>query len=290
MNMRLLKMLTQIEIGCMCTSITRQLKAKLKNSHSKHQYDYLIHCLNINTSQDQKNLYYENITAIMNIHTKIQSNCIRIVEATNNGKYYNTANQMLLDGLVYAVYDCNDEYVPLHNQINQARTDEEEHKSYLSHAKDLLNCLQEMESLKILHNDIRPLNIYINKQNQLYLGGWDFATVNNVDKFRLRKAYIAKQFGICSTFVAPEVFNSELIANQCRSDVFSVGVVLYFMLKKFIPFINATDATFKAYIQNNETGSSISDIEKAIKKKMLSENPDARALSNEILKDAAFAT
>ena len=96
--------------------------------------------------------------------------------------------------------------------------------------EQLTSALAYIHSLGLLHRDIKPANILFDHDNNLYLT--DFGIVSWLGE---KPGYDGHMLGT-PHFVAPEIFEGQL---DVRSEVYSVGILLYQMLTGFLPFDGA---------------------------------------------------
>lgn len=98
---------------------------------------------------------------------------------------------------------------------------------------DICKALEDCEEVGIVHRDIKPDNIFINKNQTFKLG--DFGLSRKMSKsasFSLRKA------AGTPLYMAPETFGWGVKADY-RSDIYSFGLVMYQLLNNGkIPFVN----------------------------------------------------
>src|SRR5438045_1284649 len=97
--------------------------------------------------------------------------------------------------------------------------------------EQLTSALAYIHSLGILHRDIKPANILFDNDNNLYLT--DFGIVSWLGE---KPGYDGHMLGT-PHFVAPEIFEGQV---DVRSEVYSVGILLYQMLTGFLPFDGAS--------------------------------------------------
>ncbi len=96
----------------------------------------------------------------------------------------------------------------------------------------LTSALTYIHALGILHRDIKPANILFDHDNNLYLT--DFGIVSWLGE---KPGYDGHMLGT-PHFVAPEIFDGYV---DVRSEVYSVGIILYQMLTGYLPFDGASD-------------------------------------------------
>jgi serine/threonine protein kinase len=98
--------------------------------------------------------------------------------------------------------------------------------------EQLTSALAYIHALGILHRDIKPANILFDHDNNLYLT--DFGIVSWLGE---KPGYDGHMLGT-PHFVAPEIFDGYV---DVRSEVYSVGIILYQMLTGYLPFDGASD-------------------------------------------------
>ena len=94
---------------------------------------------------------------------------------------------------------------------------------------DICHALELCESEKIIHRDIKPHNIFINKFGDYKLG--DFGIAKSID-------YASKAISKVGTyaFMAPEVYCGK--AYNATVDIYSLGLVMYWLLnERRLPFL-----------------------------------------------------
>lgn len=97
--------------------------------------------------------------------------------------------------------------------------------------RQLIQAINYLHNTGIIHRDLKPENIMVEKDDKEHL-----RTVKIIDfGFSCLVENLKKNSICCGTpnYVAPEVFGS---AYDQRSDVFSIGVILYLILRGNLPF------------------------------------------------------
>lgn len=126
-----------------------------------------------------------------------------------------------------------------------------DNESTYSIIKNILKALVILDKHGIMHRDLKPDNIILKKKNVpikeniLKLVDFGLATYADVDEYLFKR---------CGTpgFVAPEVINAKRGANvhySTKCDVFSVGIIFFFMLTGKIPY---DGADFQEVLDNNK--------------------------------------
>ena len=93
--------------------------------------------------------------------------------------------------------------------------------------EQLTSALAYMHALGLLHRDIKPANILFDQDNNLYLS--DFGIVTWLGE---KPEYDGHIMGT-PHYIAPEIFEGYV---DERSEVYSVGILLYQMLTGYVPF------------------------------------------------------
>jgi len=100
--------------------------------------------------------------------------------------------------------------------------------SVLSVFVQLASALDHIHARKILHRDVKPRNIFLNKENEVKLG--DFGIARTIDSW---SAQVQTQIGT-PLYLSPEICNHEPYG--VKSDVWSLGVVIYELAALQVPF------------------------------------------------------
>ncbi|MBN2143013.1 MAG: serine/threonine protein kinase [Candidatus Aureabacteria bacterium] len=157
-------------------------------------------------------------------------------------------------------------------------------KRALHITNEVLKALVHCHNNRIIHRDIRPSNIFINRKNTVKLINFDIVKI------------ITGQYGedISSTRIGGPDFGSpeqiQGLAITGKSDVFSLGVCFYYMLTNHFPFLNplaTLDATtrpenIKRYCPN------LPDEIVEIISVCLEKNPEERLKSMDVWKKIHF--
>src|SRR5215470_13983692 len=98
--------------------------------------------------------------------------------------------------------------------------------------EQLTSALAYMHALGLLHRDIKPANILFDRDNQLYLT--DFGIVTWLGE---KPGYDGHMMGT-PQYIAPEILEGYV---DERSEIYSVGILLYQMLTGYVPFDGPSD-------------------------------------------------
>lgn len=162
--------------------------------------------------------------------------------------------------------------------------------------KNILKGLVILDKHGIMHRDLKPDNIILKKkgvpitENTLKLVDFGLATYQDVEEYLFKR---------CGTpgFVAPEVINAKRGANvhySTKCDVFSVGIIFFFMLTGKIPY---DGADFQEVLDNNKKAvinfnvkelKFVTPVAMNLLKNMLELNPEDRPTAKDALKHDYF--
>lgn len=98
--------------------------------------------------------------------------------------------------------------------------------------EQLTSALTYIHALGLLHRDIKPANILFDQHNNLYLT--DFGIVTWLGE---KPGYDGHIMGT-PHFIAPEILEGQV---DQRSEIYSVGILLYQMLTGYVPFDGSGD-------------------------------------------------
>lgn len=179
--------------------------------------------------------------------------------------------------------------------LNKGKLDND---STYSIVKNILKALVAMAKMGIMHRDLKPDNIILKykdtpiTENILKLVDFGLATYADVDEYLFKR---------CGTpgFVAPEVINAKKGVNvhySPKCDVFSVGIIFFFMLTGTIPY---DGEDFEEVLENNKKAvinfkvkelKNVTPIAMDLLRKMLELEPDSRPTAAECLKHEYFVS
>ncbi len=97
----------------------------------------------------------------------------------------------------------------------------------------ILYALDEAHKNGIVHRDIKPENIMIDKSGRVKLTDFGIAKTHGFDSFRSNRKGVGSVY-----YISPE--QAKGLAVDSRSDIYSLGVVLYTVLSGQVPFDSDT--------------------------------------------------
>lgn len=158
-------------------------------------------------------------------------------------------------------------------------------KEILKYITQIAKGLEKAHSKGIVHCDIKPSNIIITDDGVAKIVDFGIAKIASEEKLHSKE----RTSGTIAYMSPEQVGNSEIDA---RTDIWSLGVILYEMLTKRAPFQDSYNEALMYSIMNEEPAPVVSinpdvppELERIVTK-MLDKNPDGRYLSvNELLVD-----
>ncbi len=115
----------------------------------------------------------------------------------------------------------------------------------IDYTKQICDGLHKAHQSGIVHRDIKPANIIIDKDNKARILDFGLATVSGEEKLNKTGSTLGTV-----GYMSPEQIEGKTVDH--RSDLFSVGVVLYEMLTNRRPFEGDTDAAVTRSIADND--------------------------------------
>ncbi|NQX83209.1 MAG: serine/threonine protein kinase [Mycoplasmataceae bacterium] len=135
------------------------------------------------------------------------------------------------------------EGISLENKLKKSKSIDQ--KEALKYTKQLLTALSDVHSHKVYHRDIKTENIHITIEGNVKL--LDFGIVQEtVDQDLTRQGSV---IGTIS-YMAPEIIKNTYKKANPRTDIYSVGIMLYQLLTSVKPF-KADSNLFGAEKNNN---------------------------------------
>lgn len=159
-----------------------------------------------------------------------------------------------------------------------------------SYTIQMCSVLDYLRQKNVIHHDIKPSNIVINMQKQLKLTDFGIAFCKGLEA-EIWASLVS--IGGTLAYMAPEKIRDHAL-NDYRSDIYSLGVLMYHMFTGKLPFNGSTEEVIGAQITQNFLSPSVLNpqitpsIERVILKAM-SPNPneryqDVRALKEDLEK------
>ncbi|EYU42904.1 hypothetical protein ABFS82_14G176400 [Erythranthe guttata] len=149
--------------------------------------------------------------------------------------------------------------------------------------RQIANGLTALHRAGIVHRDLKPENcLFLSKEEESPLKIMDFG-LSSVEEFT---DPVVKLFGSVD-YVSPEALSGERVT--AKSDVWSLGVILYILLSGYPPFIAQSNLQKQKMILNGEfsfyekTWKNISSSVKQLITSLLKVDPDLRPSAEEIL-------
>ncbi len=111
----------------------------------------------------------------------------------------------------------------------------------------IARALRRMREHKIIHRDIKPENVFVTKSGQAKLGDLGIAKIEE-DKgaTQTRKGFVVGTF----EYMSPEQASADKV--DFRSDIFSLGVMIYTLIAGENPFISKTPADTVGNVLNKK--------------------------------------
>ena len=149
--------------------------------------------------------------------------------------------------------------------------------------RETISAVQYMHSLNppIIHRDIIPENLLINKEGRVLLSDFHFANYTKEDEKR-------KSFFAVSEYISPEMLSKK--DQDIKIDIWSIGVLMFELLFGYTPF---NDKNTQELYKNIETLNikllnGISPLAKDLIEKILKLNPQERPSLEDILNHQWF--
>ena len=169
----------------------------------------------------------------------------------------------------------------LYTEINNRRKFSEREASFIIY--QVLLAINYCHKMGIIHRDIKPENIMIDRKEVsglIHIKLIDFGVAKI-----FRKNMINRTFAGSTTYMAPEVMTADY--NE-KSDLWSIGVILYVLLVRILPFNNSKEKT--QYNTLNSDYLSLSENAKDLISKLLKYDATERITAEDALKHHFFNT
>jgi serine/threonine-protein kinase len=158
----------------------------------------------------------------------------------------------------------------------------------LEFSLEIVDALAEAHRRNVIHRDIKSSNIMLNERNQLKVLDFGLAKLikpagSAASEHTAELTALGSPFGTAS-YMSPEQARGE--PADARSDIFSLGIVMYEMLTGRLPFKGKTSVDVMHSVMHDEPaplGESAPPRLQQIVSKALAKNPSARYQSSEVL-------
>jgi serine/threonine protein kinase len=134
---------------------------------------------------------------------------------------------------------------------------------------------------KIAHRDIKPSNILLDKYDRIKLA--DFGLSQHVIS--------NTQTDFCGSklFIPPEIWNHVQDYDLFSADIYSLGVLFYYMYQGEVPFFSSTEEGLKKLVLKGDYEMGNRDTElTSIIHKMMKKDPKERPTSSQLLDEWLF--
>lgn len=167
---------------------------------------------------------------------------IRLYEASNLGRVTLPSTKEVMSNLVFLVMEHVDGCDLMDHCLAMGAMGEEVARFFMW---QLVNIFGYMHSRNVVHRDLKPDNILVDRKLNLKLVDFGFACSGNISAF-------SEYLGTCR-YMAPEIHEGKAY-NGKQVDVFALGVVLFILATGKFPFEAArkSDGCYKWLIENPE--------------------------------------
>ena len=220
-------------------------------------------------NKSKRNYSRKNILYEIKLMKKLRGNknIVRILEKFEDKKYIYIVMENIIGG-------------NLLNAIKKMSKFPENLSKYIF--KQIIETLKYIHSKNIVHRDIKPHNILLTLNNEIKI--CDFGVGKEIIKGKLVNE-------TCGTpaYLAPELLKGNYF-DPYKSDIWSCGIVLYFMLSGFVPFKGDNDYELHQNILLGKFNfiDGISNECFDLIKKILEINPEKRYSLDDIIKHSWF--
>jgi serine/threonine protein kinase len=146
---------------------------------------------------------------------------------------------------------------------------------------EILSAVDYLHRKKIAHRDIKPSNILQDNNDRIKFT--DFGLSEEI------KSNTHPEFCGSKMFIAPEIWNQVDNYDPFLSDIYSLGILFYFISQGFLPFDSSNDEILKKLVLkgNYEINNIDSSLELMIHQ-MMSKNPSERPTTSQLLSNSLF--
>lgn len=210
-------------------------------------------------------------------YSQAELDCLMSIDDPNIVRLYQVYT---LDDFIYMVMEyCPYDLGNVLDKIEKLSDNEMKRLTY-----DIISALKSIHDRDIAHCDIKPANFFIDKYGRVKIGDFGLASINgNTCLCKMKKG--------TRLYMAPELYVLKQY-NAMKSDIWSLGVTLYYLATKTHPF-NAPDVeklqqcvNIGLFAKEKITNKLLLDIIS----KCLVKNPNKRPSTDELLKSPYFTT
>lgn len=158
---------------------------------------------------------------------------IKILESIQHPGVINYLESIQSDKIIYIVME-HFQGKPLFDMITEKV---ESTGSFTEHEaskilKSILETIEYWHAKGIMHKDIKPKKILFNSEGQIKIVDFGFAKWESLSNFEMLSG--------TPFYLAPEVLKG---IKNAKSDIWSIGVIMYALLSGHLPFVGDADAT-----------------------------------------------
>eukprot|EP00828_Plagiopyla_frontata_P030480 TRINITY_DN3969_c0_g1_i5.p1 TRINITY_DN3969_c0_g1~~TRINITY_DN3969_c0_g1_i5.p1 ORF type:complete len:580 (-),score=90.97 TRINITY_DN3969_c0_g1_i5:66-1805(-) len=167
------------------------------------------------TIHNKKNLYNE-ISVMRQLINLKNANVINLQEVIQSNKHY------------YIIMEyCKDGDLEKHLERNPETSEQEA----IEILQQLMNGFKALHEISVVHRDIKPQNIFINR-GVFKLGDFGFSRQSTNEG----KIQVSHQMYGTPAFMAPELMSYNISAYNSKVDIWSLGVLMFYIMFRKYPF------------------------------------------------------
>jgi serine/threonine-protein kinase len=177
------------------------------------------------------------------------------------------------------LYDVGDDYLVMEYVDGAPLRCPQPHEQAVRLALQIADALHEAHSKGIVHRDVKPGNVLVNKRGAAKLLDFGLARMGGADlsgdSSMTSVATVEKQIAGTVAYMSPE--QAQGLPMDARSDVFSFGLVLYELLSGSTPFKGDTPvATLSSIVKDDPPALRTSSALEPVIRRCLAKSPAAR--------------
>jgi serine/threonine protein kinase len=145
----------------------------------------------------------------------------------------------------------------------------------------IFSAVDYFHKLKIMHRDIKPSNVLLDDYDRIKLA--DFGLSEHIT------SNIQANFCRSKRFCPPEIWDQAVHYDPFFADVYSLGVLFYYISQGFLPFNSFSEGNFKiSVLQGNEKMDHVDPLFGAMIHKMMNIDPKERPTISQLLCSPIF--